>query len=55
MPPIWHDDGTVTLWHPDSPGTRVRVRPGLLRRLHIVRSPFATLSEVLRAYQQAKP
>ena len=32
-PPIWHDDGTVTLWHDDSPGVRLRVRPCLWRRL----------------------
>jgi hypothetical protein len=37
----------VVLWHPDSPGMRVTVRPCLLRRLGIIRSPFATLGEVL--------
>lgn len=39
---------TYTLWHPDSPGVRLIVRrPGLLRRLGINRSCFATLSEAL--------
>jgi len=37
----------VMLWQPDSPGVRVVVRPCLLRRLGIIRSPFATLGEVL--------
>lgn len=54
FPPIRHDDGTVTLWHPDSPGTRLRVRPSLLRRLRIVRSPFATLGESARYYRDRK-
>lgn len=36
----------VNLWHPDSPGTRVWVRPGFWRRTGINRSPFATLSEM---------
>lgn len=37
---------TYTLWHPDSPGVRLVVRrPSLLRRLRIIRSPFATLGE----------
>lgn len=49
-PPIWHGDGTVTLWHPDSPGVRIRVHPGPLRRYGVVRSPFASLYEVLRYY-----
>ena len=44
----------VVLWHPDSPGSRVSVRPCLLRRLGIVRSEFATLGEVLRMYQDAR-
>lgn len=43
--------GTVTLWHPESPGVKVTVRPCWLRRLGIVRSPFATLGEVLRMYR----
>jgi hypothetical protein len=37
---------TYCLWHPDSPGVRIVVRrPALLRRLGIIRSPFATLGE----------
>lgn len=44
----------VTLWHPDSPGVHVTVRPSLLRRLGIVRSPFATLGEVVRMYREKK-
>lgn len=50
-PPIRHADGTWTLWHPDSPGTRLRVRPSLLRRLGIVRSPFATQGETARRFR----
>ena len=38
-------DGRVHLWHPDSPGSRVWVKPCLLRRLRLIRSPFATLGE----------
>ena len=38
-------------WHPDSPGTRLIVRPGLLRRLGLVRSEFATLGEVRGYYR----
>ena len=38
---------TWVLWHPDSPGTRLLVRsPCLLRRLRVIKSPFATLGEV---------
>lgn len=34
------------LWHPDSPGVKLYVpRPSLLRRLGVIRSPFATLGE----------
>jgi len=39
----------VELWHPDSPGVRVIVRPGLLRRIRLNRSVFATLGECIRA------
>lgn len=49
-PPIRHDDGTVTLWHDDSPGVRLRVRPSLLRRLGLIRHPFTTLGERSRYY-----
>lgn len=38
-------DSRVHLWHPDSPGMRLWVKPCLLRRLRVVRSPFATLGE----------
>lgn len=41
----------VRLWHPDSPGGRVEVLPGLLRRLGIVRSDFATLAEMRRTHK----
>jgi hypothetical protein len=37
--------GLYVLWHDDSPGTRVTIVPGLLRRLGIRRSPFATYGE----------
>lgn len=40
--------GYVVLWHPESPGVKVEVKPCLLRRLRVVRGPFATLSETLR-------
>lgn len=36
----------VNLWHPDSPGLHVTVRPCLLRRLGLLRSPFATSGEI---------
>jgi hypothetical protein len=45
----------VTLWHPDSPGVRVTVRPSLLRRVGVIRSPFATLGEVARMYRTNRP
>lgn len=41
----------ITLWHPESPGMVVTVRPSWLRRLGIVRSQFATLGEVIRMYR----
>ena len=43
----------VIVWHPDSPGMKVVVRPCLLRRLGIIRSPFATLGEVLYSDTQS--
>lgn len=42
----------VLLWHPSSPGMRVLVRPCLMRRLGLVRSDFATLSEVIRSHRE---
>jgi hypothetical protein len=53
-PPIWHDDGTVTLWHDDSPGVRLRVRPCLWRRLGLIRHPFTTLGERGRYYRDRR-
>lgn len=50
-PPIWLEDGRLELWHPDSPGVRVRIQPGRLRRWGWRRSEFATLGEVLDAYR----
>lgn len=44
---------TVTLWHPASPGVRVTIKPGLLRRLGLRTSPFATLSETYGADRKA--
>jgi len=44
----------VLLWHPDSPGMRVMVKPSLLRRFGIVRAPFATLGEVIRHYREVE-
>lgn len=41
----------LVLWHPDSPGVKVIVRPCLLRRLGVVRSEFATLGEVLTMHR----
>jgi len=45
----------VELWHPESPGIRVLVKPCLLRRLGIIHSPFATLGEVLAMYRAQRP
>lgn len=42
-----HEDGRVTLWHGDSPGSKLRVKPSLLRRLGFMRSDFATMGESL--------
>lgn len=42
----------IELWHPDSPGSRVIVRPCWLRRLGVIRSVFATTGEVLRMYKE---
>lgn len=36
----------IILWHPNSPGVKVLVRKCWLRRMGIVRSPFATLGEM---------
>ena len=55
FPPIWHGDGTVTLWHDDSPGIRLRVRPCLFRRLGLIRHPFTTIGERGRYYREARP
>ena len=44
-------DRFLILWHPDSPGARVPVRVGLLRRLGLRRSPFATLGETVAFYR----
>jgi hypothetical protein len=44
----------VELWHPESPGGRVFIRPSFLRRLGIVRSEFATLGEVLAMYRDRR-
>jgi len=41
----------VLLWHPESPGMRVLVKPSFLRRLGLIRAPFATLGEVIRHYK----
>lgn len=47
--------GKVMLWHPESPGVRVIVRPSFWRRIGIVRSEFATYGEVLRMYREMDP
>ncbi len=53
MPPVWHDDGSVTLWHPDSPGVRLTLhRPTWARRHLRRRESFATLREVLAHYRE---
>lgn len=44
----------IRLWHPESPGSRVIVRPSFLRRCGIVRSEFATLGETLKMYKELK-
>lgn len=54
FPPIDHGDGTITLWHPDSPGTRLRVEKSWLRKLGVVRSEFAITGEVLNYYRKLK-
>lgn len=36
------------LWHPESPGIKVAVYPSLLRRLGLIREPFATPGEMRR-------
>lgn len=40
------------LMHPDSPGVWLWVDACLLRRLGIIRSPFATLGEALYSRQR---
>ena len=45
--------GLYVLWHPDSPGTRVWVIPGILRRLGLRRSEFATSREVAQFHRFA--
>lgn len=47
-----HGKMLVLLWHDDSPGTKFVTRPGWLRRLGIVRSPFATSGETRRHYRE---
>lgn len=39
----------VTLWHPDSPGVKLSVRPSWLRCLGVSRSDFASLGESIHA------
>lgn len=43
--------GRQELWHPESPGVRVTVQPGLPRRLGLVREPFATSREMKSVYK----
>ena len=50
-PPIWHGDGTVTLFHDDSPGTRLRIKAGWFRRIFKRKSMFATGREILKYYK----
>lgn len=53
-PPVWEPDASrVVLWHPESPGMRVRIDAGRLRRWGLRRSAFATTSEVYAAYAAA--
>lgn len=46
--------GRQFLWHPDSPGMAMWVRPCWLRRVGVIRSPFATNGEVLRYYRKER-
>lgn len=39
----------IVLWHPDSPGVKVSVRPSWLRCFGVVRAEFATLNETIYA------
>lgn len=50
-PPIWHGDGTVTLWHDDSPGVRVRIKADWFRRTFKRKSEFATSRELRNYYK----
>jgi hypothetical protein len=43
---------TITLHHPGLPGVMVTIKPGILRRLGLRTSAFATLSET---YGTSKP
>lgn len=43
---------TIELWHPESPGGRVSIRPCFLRRIGIIRSDFATLGETIAMYKR---
>ncbi len=49
-----HGKMLVLLWHDDSPGTKFVTRPGLLRRLGLVRSEFATTGETRRHYREMR-
>ena len=51
IPPIWHGDGTVTLYHDDSPGVRLRVKATLWRRLVLRNYPFTTIGDRRRYYK----
>jgi hypothetical protein len=44
----------IKLWHPDSPGMRIWIDPCFLRRIGIIRSPFATLGETLYSKQRGE-
>ena len=57
MPTLPHreSDGTWTLWHPESPGVRLyRVKPGVLRRLGLNRSAFASNGETIAHHRRAR-
>lgn len=46
----------MILWHPDSPGVRLYVRKlSVWRRLGLVRSEFATLSEACSKHTSYMP
>ena len=53
QPPIWQADGSVVLWHPESPGVRVVIgKATWLRRTVLRRQPFATFGEMRRHYRE---